>query len=87
MAYKLMIGKITVNSFLLASLFLLPKIASAATFKTLYHFTHKTDGGDPVGGVVEDAAGTIYGETFQGGGVPCSGGNCNNCGTVWEYTP
>jgi hypothetical protein len=62
--------------------------AHASTFKTLYRFTDKTDGGDPVGGVVQDAAGTIYGETYQGGTNICPNPPYSNqgCGTVYALT-
>ena len=41
--------------------------AHASKFRTLYHFTDNTNGGDPLGGVVQDTSGTIYGETYAGG--------------------
>jgi uncharacterized repeat protein (TIGR03803 family) len=52
----------------------------------LHHFTGKADGSDPIGGVVRDAAGTLYGETFQGGGVPCTTNYeaSAQCGTVYS---
>ncbi len=34
---------------------------------TLYTFTDGTDGGNPYGGLVRDAAGNLYGTTFYGG--------------------
>jgi uncharacterized repeat protein (TIGR03803 family) len=72
----------------LAALALLPVAkARAYTFTTLYHFTDKADGGGPLGGVVEDGAGTLYGETYYGGDVPCSAApNGDGCGTVYSLS-
>jgi uncharacterized repeat protein (TIGR03803 family) len=45
-------------------------LAPAQTFTTLYNFCSAngcTDGAYPVAGVIEDAAGTLYGTTFEGG--------------------
>jgi uncharacterized repeat protein (TIGR03803 family) len=50
------------------------------TFNLVYTFTGGTDGGDPIGGVIVDAAGNLYGTTSSGGGF------CQ-CGTVYELTP
>lgn len=41
------------------------------------------DGFGPVGGVVLDASGNLYGTTFDGGDESCGEG----CGVVWELTP
>ena len=49
------------------------------TAKILYSFKNGQDGGYPVGGVVLDAAGNIYGTT--------SGGGKYNGGTVFELVP
>src|ERR1700722_3590783 len=40
--------------------------AQAQTFTVLYTFTG-TDGANPIGGLVEDEAGNLYGTTFFGG--------------------
>jgi len=50
----------------------------------LFRFTGGTDGGQPLGDLVFDQAGNIYGTT-QEGGVPHS---CSNlgCGVVYELT-
>jgi uncharacterized repeat protein (TIGR03803 family) len=67
---------------------ILVKPAHAATFTTLYQFTDKTDGGEPLGGVVEDALGTLYGETYQGGSSTCPNPpyNRQGCGTVYSFS-
>jgi uncharacterized repeat protein (TIGR03803 family) len=50
------------------------------TFNLVYTFTGGTDGAVPIGGVIVDAAGNLYGTTSSGGGT------CQ-CGTVYELTP
>jgi len=52
----------------------------AQTFTLLYSFTGGTDGRTPLGGVILDAAGNLYGATSQGGNLACSLG----CGTVFK---
>lgn len=47
----------------------------------LYAFTGGKDGGGPFG-VVRDQNGTLYGATFEGGDLKCSGGI--GCGTVFK---
>ena len=49
------------------------------------HDFNGSQGSEPVGGVVFDARGNMYGTTSAGGtgGSQCNGG----CGTVWEITP
>lgn len=43
------------------------------------------DGRGPMGPLVMDSSGNLYGVTQVGGGEGC-GGN-NGCGTVFEYAP
>lgn len=45
----------------------------------LYSFTGGFDGANPVGGVIMDAAGNLYGTTYMGG--------ANNSGTIYKLTP
>ncbi|MBZ5723194.1 MAG: hypothetical protein LAO03_22890 [Acidobacteriia bacterium] len=54
-------------------------------FSILYKFTGGVDGGNPVGGVVVDNAGNLYGATNYGG-LP---GGCLvfGCGVVYKITP
>jgi uncharacterized repeat protein (TIGR03803 family) len=54
-------------------------------FTDLHDFSSGSGGSEPVGGVVFDASGNMYGTTSTGGtgGSQCNGG----CGTVWEITP
>ena len=49
----------------------------------LHRFTGGADGGAPEAGLIFDAAGNLYGTTFQGGSTACSGG----CGVVFKLTP
>ena len=55
------------------------------TYTLLYEFTNGNDGANPIGGVVVDGSGNLYGTAYQGGT------DCNiysaGCGTVWELTP
>ena len=53
--------------------------------KLLHHFTGGKDGAYPLGGLIFDQAGNLYGTTTQGGDL----GNCdsNGCGVVYKLTP
>ncbi len=44
----------------------------ASSYMLLYSFTGKADGAIAAGGVVEDAAGNLYGETESAGGSVCT---------------
>jgi uncharacterized repeat protein (TIGR03803 family) len=62
--------------------------ALAQTFKVLYNFTGRGDGGYPYAGLTMDRAGNLYGTTPAGGKV---GGICSlyygaGCGTVFKLT-
>ena len=61
--------------------------ARAQTKITLYSFTGGTDGNAPLGGLVFDRAGNLYGTTFWGGTL--SAGFCGifGCGTVFQLMP
>jgi uncharacterized repeat protein (TIGR03803 family) len=54
--------------------------AEAQTFTLLYTFTGGADGGDPIGGLIMDAQGNLYGTTAEGGNLACLQG----CGTVFK---
>ena len=60
---------------------------SAAEWKenVLYSFQGGTDGQLPVGSIVFDSAGNLYGATTQGGATNCS--PLADCGTVFQLTP
>jgi len=61
------------------TVFQLTPSGSGWTFSLIYNFHNGSDGGDPEGGLVMDAAGNLYGTTGTGG----SGGG----GTVFELSP
>lgn len=46
-----------------------------------------SNGSSPVGSVILDAAGNIYGTTYSGGNGPCNVEGITGCGVVWEITP
>jgi uncharacterized repeat protein (TIGR03803 family) len=54
----------------------------------LYDFTGGPDGGDPLGGVVLDASGNLYGTTSLGGQGKCvkAGSQWFGCGLVFELS-
>lgn len=53
------------------------------TESVLYRFGGGTDGGVPLGDLLFDQAGNIYGATLEGGMTPCGG---YGCGTVYKLT-
>ena len=54
------------------------------TETVLYSFQGgTTDGANPVGSLVADDQGVLYGTTYNGGSINCEGG----CGTVFRLTP
>ena len=56
--------------------------------KSLYQFQAGTDGESPVGGLVMDSSGNLYGTTQYGGTHVCSDNYDKfSCGTVFELSP
>jgi uncharacterized repeat protein (TIGR03803 family) len=53
-----------------------PSSAQARDYKVLHRFHGAADGEYPVGGLVQDAAGNLFGVAGWGGGKGCSGGGC-----------
>jgi hypothetical protein len=53
--------------------------------KVLYSFQGGTDGATPVGSVVFDKAGNLYGATQNGGSASCR--SIEQCGTVYQLAP
>jgi uncharacterized repeat protein (TIGR03803 family) len=49
------------------------ELSSDGRENVLYNFTNGADGGSPLGGVVRDAAGNLYGTTDFGGAACCAG--------------
>ena len=66
-----------------------PDSNGAWTERVLYNFTDNGDGGYPVGGLVFDNTGNLYGTTEIGGNYDCgdSGGYPIGCGVVYELSP
>jgi uncharacterized repeat protein (TIGR03803 family) len=62
------------------TVFELSPTADGWEYKVLYSFAGGADGYQPLGGVVVDQAGNLYGTTQQGGAP-------NNYGTVFELSP
>jgi uncharacterized repeat protein (TIGR03803 family) len=58
------------------------KIDTAGQETVFYNFRSIPDGRDPVGDLVADSAGNLYGATFIGGGTAC--GDQRGCGTVFK---
>ena len=57
-------------------------------FTDLHDFTGGTDGANPLGGVVMDSSGNLYGTALFGGtNSTCGSGGTSGCGNVWEITP
>jgi uncharacterized repeat protein (TIGR03803 family) len=66
------------------------KLDTTLTYTVLYSFTGQgNDGLNPLGGVVLDAAGNLWGTTSNGGALDCIGGQHNaiGCGTVFKVSP
>ena len=59
-------------------------------FTVLHQFTSdRTDGGNPIDGLITGASGKLYGVTFQGGKNPLRcliDGSASECGTVFELS-
>ncbi len=60
------------------------KVSPSGNETVLYSFQGGADGEHPVGGVVLDKAGNLYGTTYYGGGTHCKG---SGCGTVFKLAP
>ena len=57
-------------------------------YTDLHDFTGGTDGGNPIGGVVLDSSGNVYGTSLFGGTNSTCGSSGNfGCGNAWEITP
>lgn len=57
---------------------------SGGAQNVFYTFPGGASGSSPASGVIEDAAGNLYGTTSQGGGQGCAG---QGCGIVYELSP
>jgi uncharacterized repeat protein (TIGR03803 family) len=61
------------------------KLDNSGTESMLYNFTGKSDGAEPQAGLIQDAAGNLYGTAMYGGSPACNGGL--GCGTVFRLSP
>ncbi len=64
------------------TVFELSRGSTGWTEKVLYAFQGDSDGAFPMGGLVMDGSGNLYGTTSAGGLS-----TCENCGTVFELSP
>jgi len=60
------------------------KLSPTGQETVLYTFNGGTDGADPVGGLVLDIEGNLYGTTARGGEPNCAWGNGLGCGTIFK---
>src|SRR5271166_2190887 len=60
-----------------------PSAQAKTKFKVLHTF-HGKDGASPVGVLVRDSVGNLYGTTGAGGGGSCAAGGGDGCGTVFK---
>jgi uncharacterized repeat protein (TIGR03803 family) len=61
---------------------------SGYTENVIYSFQAGSDGVEPVGGLLTDQSGALYGTTLVGGGSACSNPSyASGCGTVFKLTP
>jgi uncharacterized repeat protein (TIGR03803 family) len=63
------------------------KVDMSGNLTTLYAFSGGSDGNDPGGALLFDAAGNIYGTTFFGGTGPCNTDGYAGCGTIFKLAP
>jgi uncharacterized repeat protein (TIGR03803 family) len=59
------------------------KVEASGIESVLHNFT-KTDGAAPLGGVIQDQAGNLYGVTLTGGLQNCPSAFFGSCGTVFK---
>jgi len=55
------------------------------TEQVLYRFSGGSDGGGPIGRLIADQSGNLYGTAFEGGNADC--GENGTCGLVFELSP
>ena len=66
---------------------LMPTGGGTWTEAVLYNFHRGSDGHVPSAALIMDAAGNLYGTTYEGGTGNCLNGNIHGCGTVFKLTP
>ena len=65
------------------TVFMLTPSGDGSWSESVLHSFNGRDGAHPQGGLTFDAAGNLYGTTYDGGGGTCA----NGCGTVFRLTP
>ncbi len=60
------------------------KLSKSGKLTVLHCFNYSPDGAHPIGALVKDKAGNLYGTTSAGGDTSCG---FSGCGTVFEVTP
>ncbi len=60
------------------------KLDTGGKLTELHSFNESPDGGHPIGGLIMDSAGNLYGTTSDGGDLSCG---FFGCGTIFEITP
>jgi uncharacterized repeat protein (TIGR03803 family) len=61
------------------------KVDLRGNFTVLHSFTGSTtDGQLPIGGLIRDTKGNLYGTTYIGGAGPCSDGTSSGCGIIFK---
>jgi len=60
------------------------EIDTTGKLTVLHSFNYTPDGGNPMGGLIRDSAGNLYGTTSQGGDLSCG---FSGCGTIFKLTP
>jgi hypothetical protein len=68
------------------TIFKLTPRGSGYTYSVVYRFKDGRDGAWPVGGVLVDKSGVLYGATQYGASYACAK-NTEGCGTVYRLTP
>jgi uncharacterized repeat protein (TIGR03803 family) len=62
------------------------KLDTTGKETVLYRFTGGADGGAPHAGLIQDAAGNLYGTTYYGGDLNCNVLNPPGCGVVFKLS-
>jgi uncharacterized repeat protein (TIGR03803 family) len=62
------------------------KLDPSGNETVLHNFTGGSDGANPLGGLIIDASGNLYGTAYKGGDTSCDPQN-GGCGVVFELTP
>ncbi|MGA3212495.1 MAG: Ig-like domain-containing protein [Terriglobales bacterium] len=85
MLRRLRASIIPATLFVLLITLLAPAAWAQYSYSALYSFTGRTDGDNPVGGLISDSRGNLYGVTSEGGDMS----DCDfyGCGVVFELSP